>query len=60
MFYNLPETTPEIVRYILEDDSGRLNIIVTDDDLKRGFSAEDIRKLKSNRHAYYTLSRVYD
>ncbi|UOX40428.1 hypothetical protein UGMREWDR_CDS0111 [Aeromonas phage GomatiRiver_11] len=60
MFYNLPETTPEIVRYELEDESGRFKLIVTDADLKSGFTDEDIRKLKSNRHTYYTLTRIYD
>lgn len=55
MFYNLPQTNPEIRSYNLTDPTGIVDVIVTDDDLKRAFSEDDIRKLKSNRHNYYTL-----
>lgn len=58
MFYNLPMTVPEIRSYELSDHDGRINVIVTDDDLKKSFSEEDIRKLKSNRHNYYSLVEI--
>ena len=60
MFYNLPTTAPEIRSYNLTDENGHVNLIVTDDDLKQVFSEEDIRKLKSNRHAYYNLVEIFD
>lgn len=60
MFHNLPITTPEIRCYVLSDEYGHVNVIVTDDDLKRSFSEDEIRKLKSNRHNYYNLTEVFD
>lgn len=60
MFHNLPLTAPEIRSYHLTDEYGRINLVVTDDDLKGAFSEEDIRKLKSNRHQYYTLVEIFD
>ncbi|UYD57500.1 hypothetical protein OFDDKENP_00124 [Aeromonas phage B614] len=60
MFYNLATTNPEIRRYELTDESGHIKVIVTDDDLKNSFSPEDIRKLKSNRHHYYSLIEIFN
>lgn len=60
MFYNLPTAAPEIRSYNLTDEYGHVNLVVTDDDLKQVFSEEDIRKLKSNRHAHYNLVEIFD
>lgn len=60
MFYNLPTTAPEVRSYNLTDANGHVSLIVTDDDLKQVFNEEDIRKLKSNRHAYYNLVEIFD
>lgn len=60
MFYNLPTTAPEIRSYQLTDESGRIDLIVTDEDLKITFTEEDIRKLKSNRHKYFSLIELFD
>ncbi|APU01846.1 hypothetical protein [Aeromonas phage Riv-10] len=59
MFYNLPQTTPEIRSYELTDETGHLRVVVTDEDLKSAFSEADIRKLRSNRHSYYNLTEIF-
>lgn len=55
MFDNAHLTAPEIKFYLLTSNDGRVRVEVTDADLERVFSPEDIIKLKSNRHKFYIL-----
>lgn len=49
---------PEIKYYLLYSNDNRVRVEVTDTDLERAFSPDDIMKLKSNRHKFFNLEDI--
>jgi len=58
MLYDLAITAPEIKYYLLYSNDRHVEIYVTDADLNKAFSPEDVMKLKSNRHKFFNLEDV--